>query len=340
MTVLDGSSQQLALPDPEAALDGEGNAHPDAGSNHLPILAAEIVTTGTNLPAVFKPQTAKARDAKADAVIEYAKKVKDWPLLEQAVDQKIEDQAEFVRWWHENVRGKGDRANVADRGHFVAEAEDLTGITKQQVSKWAKRLQDPECYRTRLYGAAWKQAMGELQGGIVSMLRGFSGNNSWYTPYRFVEAAREVMGGIDLDPATCVMAQETVRAERFYTEADDGLAQPWIGRVWMNPPYSTGLIDKFTGKLIQEYQAGSVSQAVVLVDNRTDTRWFHSLAGACSRVCFTLGRINFYNENANSSGPANGSAVLYFGPKVETFDRVFARFGSGGTFTFTAGGQP
>ena len=54
--------------------------------------------------AVFKPEEAKKRDAQADAVISYAKRVKDWPLLEQAVEQKIEDQRQFVEWWDANVR--------------------------------------------------------------------------------------------------------------------------------------------------------------------------------------------------------------------------------------------
>lgn len=55
----------------------------------------------------FKPEVAKANDAKADALIAYARKVKDWPLLEQAVEAKIQNQAEFVKWWDANVRGKG-----------------------------------------------------------------------------------------------------------------------------------------------------------------------------------------------------------------------------------------
>jgi hypothetical protein len=60
--------------------------------------------------------------------------VKDWPLLEEAVDAKLEDQDEFVQWWDspEGVRGKGERANVPERGHFAADAEARTGITKQQ----------------------------------------------------------------------------------------------------------------------------------------------------------------------------------------------------------------
>ena len=60
-----------------------------------------------SLPSIFDPAQAMTQDAKADAVIEFAKKVHDWPLLEDAVAAKIEDQAEFVRWWDENVRRKG-----------------------------------------------------------------------------------------------------------------------------------------------------------------------------------------------------------------------------------------
>ena len=59
----------------------------------------EILTWGHHQTvAAFEP------DAKAGAVIDYAKKVKDWPLLEKAVEQKMEDQRLFVEWWDANVR--------------------------------------------------------------------------------------------------------------------------------------------------------------------------------------------------------------------------------------------
>jgi hypothetical protein len=84
------------------------------------------------------------------AVIDFAAKVRDWPLLDEAVDAKIADQVEFVRWWRENVsvRHGLNRHNLenAERGslsYSVEEAERATEITQQQVSRWRKRLGRP-----------------------------------------------------------------------------------------------------------------------------------------------------------------------------------------------------
>jgi len=88
----------------------------------------------------FDPKAAKRKDAQTTAVIEYAQRVKDWPLLEQTVEAKIEEQAEFVEWWGKTVQRPGGDRKSGDHSRrsalMIAEdAESLTGITHQQVSK-------------------------------------------------------------------------------------------------------------------------------------------------------------------------------------------------------------
>ncbi len=73
------------------------------------------------------------------------------------ITHKLEEQTEFVRWWKETVTPNRDRRSEsenAERRFQKDDAESLTGITQQQVSKWAKKLQKPEQYRAQLFGAA------------------------------------------------------------------------------------------------------------------------------------------------------------------------------------------
>lgn len=154
-----------------------------------------------------------------------------------------------------------------------------------------------------------------------------TGDNEWYTPAEHIEAARAVMGDIDLDPASSALANETVRAARFFDIEADGLAQEWGGRVWMNPPYAQPWIMRFCEKLTEEAAAGRVIEAIALTHNYTDTGWFHLLAGKADAVCFTRGRIGFLDPNGKRAAPTQGQAFTYIGPNVPEFVRQFSRFG-------------
>lgn len=150
----------------------------------------------------------------------------------------------------------------------------------------------------------------------------------WYTPADVVEAARTVLGDIDLDPASSAAANAVVQAARFYTRDDDGLTQPWHGRVWMNPPYAQPLCAQFCEKLAESVRAGTVSAAITITNNATDTVWFATLAGVATAVCFPQGRVRFWQPNVtHETGPLQGQVVIYTGPDPTAFVQRFSAFG-------------
>jgi phage N-6-adenine-methyltransferase len=156
---------------------------------------------------------------------------------------------------------------------------------------------------------------------------GFTGNNEWYTPAEYIELARKVLGTIQLDPASSEAAQKVVKAKTFYTEADDGLAQEWSGKVWLNPPYAQPAIAHFIEKLVSEVEAGRVTEALLLTHNYTDTAWFHRAAFAASAICFTEGRIRFVDTQGTRAAPTQGQAFFYFGKRIQTFTAHFRDVG-------------
>jgi phage N-6-adenine-methyltransferase len=156
----------------------------------------------------------------------------------------------------------------------------------------------------------------------------YSGEAEWYTPAEVIEAARAVLGSIDLDPASCEQANRTVQAARYFTKRENGLVQSWHGRIWLNPPYSQPTLGRFVAKLLQEVALGRVSAAILLVNNCTDTAWFHDAALACAAMCFTRGRVRFETPGGLRGSPVQGQAFFYFGDAPATFARHFSTLGS------------
>lgn len=159
----------------------------------------------------------------------------------------------------------------------------------------------------------------------------FKGNDERYTPLIYIDAAREVMGGIDLDPASNDEAQKNIRATTYYTAQNDGLEHEWSGRLWFNPPYTTALITKFVDKLVASYQSGQVTEAIFLAPIRLDTKWWAHAIAPRPVMAFTHGRIRFYTREGDPKvdAPPIGSCFLYYGPNRQRFSDVFSVVGKG-----------
>jgi ParB family chromosome partitioning protein len=158
-----------------------------------------------------------------------------------------------------------------------------------------------------------------------------STSSEWYTPPIYLEAARRVLGHIDLDPASSAHANEIVRAKRYFAPADDSLSQEWHGRVFLNPPYGKSAPQGtavFVPKLVSEYKAGHTKAAVLLVSaHGTETEWFTGLWDHV--LCFTNHRVPYWNPDIDDGpGPTFGSVFAYLGPDGERFAECFGAFGT------------
>ena len=155
--------------------------------------------------------------------------------------------------------------------------------------------------------------------------------NEWYTPRQYIDAARLTMGGIDLDPASCAEANSIVGATRYYSTAENGLAQPWTGRVFLNPPYlsltgNAGQYPAWTRKLVDSFELGFVEQAILLIPVHPERRWFQPLYRYS--ICFCNHQPQFHRPGRGNAHIYHGLCFVYLGQRREMFAEQFSAFGN------------
>lgn len=151
------------------------------------------------------------------------------------------------------------------------------------------------------------------------------GTVEWYTPPSLIERARSVLGVIDLDPASSDVAQRWINATEYYTADDDGKAQPWSGRIWLNPPFDD--TPAWVDRLDSEYQSGDVTAAVLLVNSAPGYIWWEDLWRR-RPVCMLRERVCFCRADGTSEGPAKkGTTIAYYGDDIQKFSAAFCELG-------------
>lgn len=292
----------------------------------------------TSLSNISAAKTALAKASTLQDVLEIRDKAEAIRVYVKAAAESLETQnaAAEIKLRAERKAGEMLAAmekQAGRRGNKMLPQLEAFGITKMQSSRWQKEAGVDEA-KFESYVAECREEKKELtQSGLLSLagaghVSAATGENEWYTPSKFIEAARQAMRTIDLDPASCEEANKIVKAKRFYCIADDGLSKRWKGNVWLNPPYSKDLCFKFITKLIEEHQQNRVLQAVVLVNNATETGWGQALLKVSAVVCLPAGRISFVSKNGKPvNSPLQGQMFCYLGDNADSFIDAFSSVG-------------
>lgn len=127
-------------------------------------------------------------------------------------------------------------------------------------------------------------------------------SDEYYTPLEIIRS----LGHFDLDPSA---APGHYTADNPYTKEDDGLTKEWIGRVWLNPPYSQPLLRLFLEKMAEH------NNGIVLLFNRCDNLMFHEIVfKKATAMKFLRKRIRFIRPDGTQAGsPSCGSVLIAFG---------------------------
>jgi hypothetical protein len=169
-----------------------------------------------------------------------------------------------------------------------------------------------------------------------------------YTPPEIIRSAKNVMGSIELDVASCAIANRLVRADRYYEILDDAIDEgtEWAGKtVWCNPP--GGKIKQessaavYGRKLIDSHQSGIAGQCMFM-------GFSLEIMQTCQPLlyyphCIPEKRLKFWIEKepgilVRGTRPTHANVIFYLPPinsngafyrlDVNKFFTEFAKYGT------------
>ena len=162
-----------------------------------------------------------------------------------------------------------------------------------------------------------------MTSSALKALTATTGNRTdcWNTPVEFVGDVVKFFGGpVDLDPCSNDSENRNVPAENVYTEETNGLAHPWMGKVFMNHPYSNS--KEWVPYAAQQYECGNATEMVLLIKLDVSTKWWNAVAK------YPWIAINKRLKFGEGKGAAPfQSAIIYLGKDLERFKSVFGKYG-------------
>lgn len=166
-----------------------------------------------------------------------------------------------------------------------------------------------------------------------------SETDQWFTPEWVINGVKEVLGRIDLDPASSVEANKVVGASNILTEEQDGLTSEWIGsNIFINPPggkiknQSQAIL--FWMRLMKHLDEGKLDHAIYLAFS------VEALQTSQNKDCKAIGefpfcvpnkRIKFVSPEGIKNSPSHANMIVYVPGKVDSskkFSEVFNKYGT------------
>jgi len=201
-------------------------------------------------------------------------------------------------------------------GDFAGELE-AAGIPVRTGQRLMRLARSVECDKLSHFESV-SEALSSFGEGRYEHCKA---NNEWYTPSAIVEAARQAMGAIELDPASCAQANRTVRADRYLSQGGE-LADWGCKRVFLNPPYQRGVVEAFCARFAEH--TGAICMVVNVF---SDARHGQMAIASADAACFHSGRVRFVSPTGQAQGSQLGTMILYRGGEVSQFAQAFAPLG-------------
>ena len=159
-------------------------------------------------------------------------------------------------------------------------------------------------------------------------------SNENYTPSDLIDLVHKFYGFPELDPFSCELANQIIKAQKIFTIQDDGFKQNWrrAETLWLNPPYSVGFVERVVDKLIQTLNE-TEAEAFLLTNTDNSTNWYEKALGRCDRFILPHTRLTFYSPKRAADGKKQNQnrvsqTLFYFGLQPQKVEAVFRHWGT------------
>lgn len=235
------------------------------------------------------------------------------------------------RWIEAGLSGAGVSSHSTEEIRVADHDKNPSFVAAPRAASrgYPKNAAGPTSFSKKTKGAAEgssKPRQGSAQGKPKSVEHG---EQHWESDDRFthplvINAVEESFGLIDFDP--CWHPASAVRPVAYldFRKGQDGLRDPWQGRVALvNPPWSAA--KKFLERSYDQWKKGNVQTVICLIPSNTDTTFFHTVLKAEADVYFVMGRMRFFKEDGSPYTSAQAVMIVIFGATEQEKARFEAR---------------